>query len=255
MGIYLSLNDFRQVPIPEFIGNLSNLKFLNLSSSNFKGTILRLRSNAFDGNISPQLCQLRSLEILDLALNRISGPIPRCIRNFAAMAELGSARSYIYNPYTAYQERLLVPWKGRLFIYSRILLSGEIPRELMRLVGLISVNLSNNHLTGIIPQEIGALAYLQSLDLSRNHLSCSIPASMSNLPFLSALNLSYNELSGKIPRGSQFDTFEASSYIRNPHHNINSALLSNTVLLATTLILKHHAYKIYIHEFDLIKTC
>ncbi|KAJ9158877.1 hypothetical protein P3X46_024421 [Hevea brasiliensis] len=35
----LSHNDFYQTLIPEFIGSLSNLKYLNLSHANFRGTI------------------------------------------------------------------------------------------------------------------------------------------------------------------------------------------------------------------------
>ena len=35
----LSLNDFQQIPIPEFIGSLKYIEYLNLSNANFRGTI------------------------------------------------------------------------------------------------------------------------------------------------------------------------------------------------------------------------
>ena len=86
----------------------------------------------------------------------------------------------------------------------------------MSLDGLRSLNLSRNHLVGPIPPNIGEMNFLESLDLSRNHLSCSMPYSMTDMTFLLVLNVSHNNLSGKIPIGSQFNTFENSSYMENP---------------------------------------
>ena len=48
--------------------------------------ILRLRSNEFKGRIPPQICQLSSLRVLDLANNSLSGVIPNCLKNISAMA-------------------------------------------------------------------------------------------------------------------------------------------------------------------------
>ncbi|KAF6176259.1 hypothetical protein GIB67_023550 [Kingdonia uniflora] len=95
-------------------------------------------------------------------------------------------------------------------------LSGEIPYELTRLLGLRFLILSRNCFTGNIPEEIGAMGLLlESLDLSRNQITGVIPQSMSNLTSLSYLDLSYNKLSGKIPTGSQLQRFTESSYVSN----------------------------------------
>ncbi|ONK57041.1 uncharacterized protein A4U43_C10F15990 [Asparagus officinalis] len=77
--------------------------------------------------------------------------------------------------------------------------SGEIPMEMMDLVGLQSLKLSGNQLTGNIPDNVGRLAHLETLDLSSNHLTGAIPTSITLLSSLSSLNLSYNNLSGAIP--------------------------------------------------------
>ncbi|XP_042383651.1 putative receptor like protein 25 [Zingiber officinale] len=94
-------------------------------------------------------------------------------------------------------------------------LSGEIPKEIIKLHGLCFLNLSNNHLTGRIPENISAITELESLDLSMNHLTGEIPSKLSSLNFLSFLNISYNNLSGRIPIGGQFSTFNDSIYDGN----------------------------------------
>ncbi|XP_030923443.1 receptor-like protein EIX1 [Quercus lobata] len=198
--------------VPAWIGeNLQNLM------------ILELRSNTFSGHIPFQMCQLKYLRILDLSLNKLSGTIPRCV--FFGMAK--ETLSLIYYPYTTYSEGFILSTKSRELKYQGILpfvtlldlssnnLSGEIPEEVMSLVGLWSLNLSRNHLVGPIPPNIGEMN-LQSLDLSSNHLSCTMPASMTYMTFLEVLDVSHNNLSGKIPSGNQFITFESSSYMENP---------------------------------------
>ncbi|KAH7855037.1 hypothetical protein Vadar_020500 [Vaccinium darrowii] len=94
-------------------------------------------------------------------------------------------------------------------------LSGDIPEELTKLVGLWSLNLSGNHLTGTIPRNIGDMRQLESLDVSQNQLSGVIPSSMSSLSFLSHLNLSYNNLTGSIPSSTQLQSMNESSFFGN----------------------------------------
>jgi len=94
-------------------------------------------------------------------------------------------------------------------------LTGEIPKEIEYLVGLVSLNLSRNNLSGEIPSEIGNLSSLDSLDLSRNYLSGKIPSSLAEIDGLGKLELSHNSLSGRIPSGRHFETFDESSFEGN----------------------------------------
>ncbi|KAH7527970.1 hypothetical protein FEM48_Zijuj05G0022400 [Ziziphus jujuba var. spinosa] len=91
-------------------------------------------------------------------------------------------------------------------------LSGDLPRELTNLLGLVFLNLSRNHISGHVPESISKLKELESLDLSNNRFSGAIPESLKSLSFLGYLNLSNNDLSGKIPYKDHMTTFEASSY-------------------------------------------
>ncbi|KAK1283370.1 hypothetical protein QJS10_CPB21g00493 [Acorus calamus] len=171
--------------------------------------------------------------------------IPQFFGNFSAMVVTQKKSGSLYNvsspllytvssssiQYTVvftFGEELLIFTKGKGLHYTSTLslvtsmdlsnngLSGDIPKELMKLTGLRFLNLSRNQLTGKIPKNIGGLGLLESLDLSLNKLSGEIPSSMSRLTFLGFLNLSYNALSGRIPSGNQLQTFtDPSIYIGN----------------------------------------
>ncbi|WVZ14939.1 hypothetical protein V8G54_012505 [Vigna mungo] len=205
--------------------------------------ILNMRGNHFSSNFPIQLCYLRYIQLLDLSRNKLSKAVPTCLNNFTAMSEKSINRTEtqrliygynitydeIYGPYASFDYKLDITWvwKGVAHVFrdpqynlksidlSCNDLSGEIPKEVVCLVGLVSLNLSRNNLSGEIPSEIGNLSSLESLDLSRNHLHGRIPSSLSQLDFLGKLNLSYNSLSGRIPLGRHLQTFEASSFEGN----------------------------------------
>ncbi|TYH46769.1 hypothetical protein ES332_D11G361700v1 [Gossypium tomentosum] len=94
-------------------------------------------------------------------------------------------------------------------------LTGEIPKEIGSLVGLLSLNFSGNLLTGNIPDSIGKMKLMESLDLSMNRLNGEIPPSFSKLNFLNHFNVSYNNLTGQIPTSTQLQSFENLSYVGN----------------------------------------
>ncbi|KAL1088145.1 hypothetical protein V6Z11_D08G230800 [Gossypium hirsutum] len=221
--------------IPHSLKNCTALQLLDLGDNKLTGIIppwigerldrlivLRLRSNEFHGNIPSTLCRQQFLQVLDLSLNNISGDIPSCLNNLTAMAHFGSSMETISIMGIGYamdfsggivedfDEHLLVS-----IDLSCNKLSGEIPRELASLQGLINLNLSRNMLRGSIIREIGQLKSLDSLDLSTNNLSGEIPESMSELSFLGVLDLSNNKLSGKIPSSTQLQSFNAISYSGN----------------------------------------
>ncbi|XP_019157743.1 PREDICTED: LRR receptor-like serine/threonine-protein kinase GSO1 [Ipomoea nil] len=228
--------------IPSSLQNCTGLEKLDLGENELEGNtanwlvsslsslfVLRLRSNGFYGELPPDFCHLKSLQILDLANNNFTGIIPRCLNNFTSMVEPHEIDFDIdRETEILLGESATVITKGQEYQYSTIILvlatsfdlsnnnfSGEIPVELTTLVELRFLNLSGNKLTGNIPKNIGDMKQLESIDLSRNHLSGEIPYSLSNLNFLSYLNLSYNNLSGKIPTGTQLQSFNASCYVGN----------------------------------------
>ncbi|GMP59352.1 hypothetical protein CsSME_00022657 [Camellia sinensis var. sinensis] len=238
ISLHLRHNRFRG-RLPSSLQNLTNLVTLDLGQNAFHGSIplwigeklsklkfLCLRSNSFYGDIPPQLCRLSSLQLLNLAQNNISGNILHCFGNFTAMVVSKWALGFLV--YTEYQENIFDSMKGRDLEYTKTMtyltsidlsnnnLVGEIPKEMMDLLGLRSFNVAGNHLQGRIPERIGDLKQLESLDMSRNKFSGPIPPSLSTLNYISHLNLSFNNLSGQIPTGDQLQTLDDQSiYIGN----------------------------------------
>jgi len=219
-------------PIPSWIGE--NMQQL---------IILIMRGNHFSGNLPLHLCYLKGIQLLDLSRNKLSEGIPSCLNNFTALSEkrinrtetesrvhwYNSTYSEIYNFFhvSHYTLHITWMWKGleRSFTRPELILqsidlscnnlTGEMPKEITNLLGLVSLNLSRNNLRGKIPSEIGNLSSLESLDLSRNQFYGRIPSSISQLDFLQKLDLSQNSLSGRISLGRHLDTFDASCFEGN----------------------------------------
>ena len=236
--------------IPFSLRNCTELVMLDMSENKLSGSIpdwigtkeelqiLSLGKNQFFGSLPLEVCCLRSIQVLDLSINNLSGKIPKCIKDLTSMTQTPSSIDYGYHSYffkigvfdtsMTYDLSALLTWKGleQMFMNKGLSLlklidlssnhfSGEIPVEIEKLSGLISLNLSRNNLIGKIPSNIGKLASLNSLDLSRNWLVGSIPPSLAQLYGLGVLDLSHNHLSGKIPTGTQLQSFNKSSYENN----------------------------------------
>ncbi|KAL1174386.1 hypothetical protein V6Z11_A04G008200, partial [Gossypium hirsutum] len=150
--------------LPDSMGNLVSLKFLNLHYSNLSGPVPRSFGN---------LLQLTHLYLL---WNQLSGQIPRSLGNLLRLTHLDL-------------------WKNQL--------SRRIPRSLGNLLQLTYLSLhenqlmlDNNKLQGPLPSSIFQLLNLTWLSLSSNNLCGVIEFSMfSKLPNLKFLDLSYNSLS------------------------------------------------------------
>jgi len=120
----LSFNSFPNSNIPEFLGSLSNLRYLDLSSC------------GFDGKILTQFGSLSHLKYLNLADNFLEGSIPRQLGNLFQLQHLD---------------------------LSDNALEGNIPIQLGNLTQLQHLALSGNDLEGNIPSQLGNLSNLQEL--------------------------------------------------------------------------------------------
>ncbi|KAJ9546629.1 hypothetical protein OSB04_019172 [Centaurea solstitialis] len=240
--------------LPSSLRNCVSLRLLDLGENELSGKIpewigeslsmllvLSLPFNRFNETVPRSLCQLEKIQILDLSVNDISGRIPECLYNISGMARpenhspdtsiefnaIGLERTRLTSR-ARYVFKALLQWKGRQSEYQKTLglvtsldlssnrLTGEIPREITSLAGLVALNLSRNTLTGPVPNDIGRLRRLDFLDLSRNDLFGGIPTSLSLLSNLGVLDLSFNNLSGRIPKGTQLQSFDVSSFAGNP---------------------------------------
>ncbi|KAM0013058.1 putative leucine-rich repeat-containing, plant-type, leucine-rich repeat domain superfamily [Helianthus debilis subsp. tardiflorus] len=148
--------------IPKSLGNLCNLRHINMGGNSFQNisltSLLRsfldckspsleslyLDSSQLSCSLPNQLEQLVNLVHLELGENGISGPIPESIGNLSFLRSL------------------YLSWN---------LISGPIPYSVGGLSSLESFDVSYNHLTGTLPESLGQLSKLKYLDLSHNLLT------------------------------------------------------------------------------------
>lgn len=153
-------NDTQRSSIPPELGELASLEILDLAGIYAAGSI------------PPQIGQLDRLRILDLSGNGLTGSIPSEFGNLTSLIEL-----YLDN--------------NRL--------NGSIPQQLGNAAELREIHLPGNNLSGALPSTLAGLEKLVVLDLSGNDFSAGLPSSFGDFPALEYLNLSYNNLGGAIP--------------------------------------------------------
>nr|XP_023899790.1 receptor-like protein EIX2 [Quercus suber] len=153
----LSYNDFQETPIPNVIGSLNKLTYLNLSNAWFIGTI------------PPQIGNLSNLLYLDLSFAFFDGTIPPQIGNLSNLLYLDLSFAFF---------------------------DGTIPPQIGNLSNLLYLDLSFAFFDGTIPPQIGNLSNLLYLDLSENpFLTASNLNWLSGLSSLKYLNLNDVDLS------------------------------------------------------------
>ncbi|XP_054776287.1 receptor-like protein kinase 7 [Prosopis cineraria] len=177
--------------VPSGLWGLPNMEIIDLSTNRFEGPVtsdiaeakslaqLFLSDNKFSGELPLGISEASSLVSIKLSSNEFSGKIPDTIGN---LKKLGSLKL-----------------DGNNF-------SGSIPESLSSCISLSEINIAGNSLSGGIPTSLGSLPTLNSLNLSSNGLSGEIPLSLSYLK-LSLLDLSNNNFFGPVPDSLSIPAF------------------------------------------------
>ncbi len=172
--------------IPASLGSLANLRFLDLHDNFLTGAIptslgnlsflttLFLQDNLLDGAIPDSSGGLGQLQTLQLAGNALTGAIPPSMGNLTNLQNLGLEQNALI---------------------------GAIPDSLGNLSALTVIHLENNQLSGPIPASLAGLSKLVQLSVSGNQLTGEIPAGLGSITGLVILNLGGNQLSGGVPTG------------------------------------------------------
>jgi len=199
--------------LPDAIGDLSELIFLDLSDADLAGRIpetitnlsnlihLNLNENNLEGPIPANIGNLSNLEYLDISDNFLEEEIPISIWQLTQLTYLSlgdrSTLSGTISPEIANLINL------EQLIITNTELTGGIPSEIGQLPNLKFLFLEDNQLTGNIPAEFGDLPNLEQAILSSNHLTGEIPATITNMPKLQTFYVNDNQLSGRVPNCSQ----------------------------------------------------
>ncbi|XP_050386412.1 receptor-like protein EIX2 [Argentina anserina] len=212
----LSLNDFNGSQIPEVIGSLPNLRYLDLGWASFGGRIPYQLGNLtklehLDLNFNPLLhadtlswlTPLSSINYLDLSFTNLS----KVFDWLETINKLPSLRNLTLSicdlpPPMSFTLSLLNASKS----LARIDLSGNYgvvtPSTLKWLRNynstLSHLTLSSTGLRGLVPTALHNMTYLQHVGLSFNQLEGEIPHSFAKLCGLQGLYINQNNLSGQI---------------------------------------------------------
>ncbi|KAK2968379.1 hypothetical protein RJ640_015375, partial [Escallonia rubra] len=203
-SLELDVNNFTTIP--------------NSLSSCYNLVVLKINHNHLEGPFPTAICQLKSLEYLDISENSIAGILPACFSP-PDITLSGSIPTCLGNiMFMPLLDKLGIPRRllgirgGIIFdmpnTYEEIYLE-ELIQFVTKSIPLVyrgemlnyfsAIDLSCNNFLGHIPPEIWKLFYLKSLNLSRNSLSGTIPITFANLTDTESLDLSYNRLTGNIP--------------------------------------------------------
>ncbi|XP_040361701.1 putative receptor-like protein kinase At3g47110 [Rosa chinensis] len=194
--------------IPNGMGNLVNMQYLDMSN------------NEFNGSIPADIGKLRNLGRLKLYNNKLSGDIPSSLGNLTELLVLDLEGNDL--------QGIIPPSLGRCqwllqLQLSQNNLSGFLTQQVWSLSSLaVGLNLSQNHLTGSLPKEVGNLKALGSLDLSDNMLSGEIPTSIGKCQSLEVLHLQGNSLQGTI--SSSLETLRGLQFLDLSRNNLSGKI-------------------------------
>ena len=166
--------------IPGTLGNMTNLRYLNLARNKFSGTIPK------------SIGSVSVLQIVDLSGNQLSSFGKGIKFKKLEVLLLAGNKNLTYSFNALLDAMESTRESVRILNISECNFRGIIPSKLWRFINLISVDFRNNSLTGELPWSFEILYFLHDLDVSANNLSGIIPENYVDLPSLKVLDISKN---------------------------------------------------------------
>ncbi|CAN6172293.1 unnamed protein product [Urochloa humidicola] len=167
-------------------------------SASFAVVGLNLSNLNLGGEISPAIGELKSLQFVDLKLNKLTGQIPDEIGDCVSLKYLDLSGNLLYGdiPFSISKLKQLED-----LILKNNQLTGPIPSTLSQIPNLKTLDLAQNKLTGDIPRLIYWNEVLQYLGLRGNSLTGTLSPGMCQLTGLWYFDVRGNNLTGTIPEG------------------------------------------------------
>ncbi|XP_059639856.1 receptor-like protein EIX1 [Cornus florida] len=212
----LSKNNFGGIQIPDFIGSLAELRYPNLSSASFGGTIppvlATFQTCAIWISIQILLNQLRTT-FIGYKVFHLWSTLTWEVCTFTKQASywlqtvnMLPSLSELHLPQCRLSQLPFslpfVPLTSLLELdLSNNEFNSTIPHWTFNLSSLSSLDLQSNNLYGELPDEFAKLTFLQSLDLSqKSYIGGKLSKSMGNPCNLKTLKLSVNNITNEIAK-------------------------------------------------------
>ncbi|KAF8378106.1 hypothetical protein HHK36_029442 [Tetracentron sinense] len=218
----LSMIIFGGISIPDFIGSLENLKYLNLSNAYFAGKIpphlgnlsrlhyLDLHGQAnyynFPGIYADNLkwlsglSSLKHLDMGDVNLSKVGADWPHDFNMLPPsfsdlhLPSCGLDGLPVSLPFVNFSSLSVLDLSHNYF-------NSSMPLWLFNISSLANLYLSRNYFRGPIPDAFTDMTSLQELDLSINHMmGGEIPPTLGTLCKLKSLDLSWTMITGEITK-------------------------------------------------------
>ncbi|CAN6709033.1 unnamed protein product [Malus baccata var. baccata] len=210
----LSMNNFEGVRIPNFIGSLEKLEYLNLSSASFGGVIpqsfgnlsrllsLDLSYNLFESIANdlrwlPTLSSLKYLNLGGVDLSKAKSLWLPTVNMLPSLVELhlpscGLSVLPLTLPSMNFASLSVLDLSSNDF-------NSTLPPWLFNLTKLVTLEMHTANLHGALPETFGSLTSLRTLDLSENsNIEGPLPRSLGMLCSLQTVNLPINKFTGEI---------------------------------------------------------
>ncbi|XP_048434605.1 receptor-like protein EIX2 [Pyrus x bretschneideri] len=210
----LSMNNFEGVRIPNFIGSLEKLEYLNLSSASFGGVIPRSFGNLsrllsldlsyylfepIANNLRwlPTLFSLKYLNLGGVDLSKAKSRWLPTVNMLPSLVELhlpscGLSILPLTLPSMNFASLSILDLSNNNF-------NSTLPPWLFNLTNLVTLEMHSTNLHGALPETFGSLTSLRTLDLSENsNIEGPLPRSLGMLCNLQTVNLPSNNITGDI---------------------------------------------------------
>ncbi|KAJ9676372.1 hypothetical protein PVL29_025075 [Vitis rotundifolia] len=198
---YNSISGFEMLP-------WENLYILDLHSNLLQGPLptppnstffFSASHNKLSGEISPLICKVSSMGVLDLSDNNLSGMLPHCLGNFSEYLSVLNLRRNRFHG--VIPQSFLKGNAIRNLDFNDNQLEGPIPRSLIICQKLEVLDLGNNEINDTFPHWLGTLPKLQVLILRSNSFHGHIGHSKIKSPFMSLriIDLAHNDFEGDLP--------------------------------------------------------
>ncbi|CAN4096089.1 unnamed protein product [Withania somnifera] len=202
-----------QGSIPSSITKLRILSVLTLNDNNITGQLPVSISKYHTRVYQTSICQISSLEYLNLQWNDLTGRLALCILQLPKLSYLSVQKNNLNGNMPLFgvnglsvesddpDQPFVQTFQPTILEFTSCNMRGEIPEFFSNLTSLMILILANNNLSGAIPYWLFNLPDLAVLDLLMNNFNGVIPPmiQMKSSLFQTTVNLVRNKLHGPIP--------------------------------------------------------
>ncbi|CAI9294930.1 unnamed protein product [Lactuca saligna] len=192
-------------------------------------TVYSAPNNYLTGEIPELICEVKSIQLLDLSSNNMSGTLPPCLSNLSNSLLVLDLRRNNFDGTMMNDFTLGSPLRSIDLSENRF--TGQLPRSLTNCTNLEVLSLGDNLFDDVFPSWLGTLSNLQVLVLRSNKFSGPLQGSATvwpQFPKLRIIDLSNNAFSSHLHHkyfqtwDSMKSVYDGESYVMETNMSFKS---------------------------------